>query len=508
MPLRRFSIWKFLLVFAVLLLGCFAGSVGWSHYWRNRIFPGVRVEAVSVGGLTEREAEKRIISIREKFLSSTVTLVFEEQQWQISRHELGFQINSEEIAHRAFLVGREGPFYKHLVEFWRANFSQVFIPLEMKLDRSRARVVLEHLLGDKISNPENARLVIKDNDQVVVIPSKSGKVIDFNKVISDVSKSSQKTLSDKIFLHLREQEPEVQTEDILAMKINGLLSSYTTYFNPSLVNRTYNINVAADALNNCLIKPGEIFSFNKVVGPRSKEAGYKEALVIVKDQFIPGIGGGVCQVSSTLYNAALLAGLEIVERSNHSLPVGYVPLGRDATVIYGVQDLKFRNNTSGYLYIRTLVRKNVLVVKIFGNTNEKKSIWLESIVDKVLEPKIIKKEDPNLYRGKTVIERDGVRGYQVRVFQILKGSNGYVKRLISNDLYRPVDQIVRVGTMPEPENQIIPGDISQPQNQVNEQPSDANNSGNDLNNASNNDNGKQINNNDGQQMSKQQNEEQ
>lgn len=144
-----------------------------------------------------------------------------------------------------------------------------------------------------------------------------------------------------------------------------LLAQYTTYFDSNQVNRTENIRLSAKALEGKLLAPGERFSFNESVGERTAEAGYKEAMIIVGKEFVPGLGGGVCQVSSTLYNAVRLAGLEILERHAHSLEITYVPYGQDATVAYGVLDFKFRNNTDNYLLIRSSVEENTLAFQLY-----------------------------------------------------------------------------------------------------------------------------------------------
>lgn len=457
---KRFFLIVIILLF-FLVSGGFVSAAVWSHTWKDKIFPRVRVGEIELGGLSEGEACELLLPVQEKFLAAKLTLILEDRQWQISRKNLGYQLSSSEIAHRAFLVGRKGSLWQRYRELWRAWRTGITLPLNITFDRQKALVVLAQLTKDFIILPESASLYINAQDEIIVTPGRPGKVLD--KKASLAALEQVKDLPNPcVILHLREQQPLVRTEDILTMKIKGLLSSYTTYFDVHNVNRTYNINVAADALDNQFIKPDEVFSFNHLVGPRSRETGYKEALIIMQDQFIPGIGGGVCQVSSTLYNAVLLAGLEVIERSNHSLPVDYVPLGRDATVAYGGKDLKFRNNTAGYLLIRTKVRGGALVVKIFGNPEEKKNIRLNVLVDKVIEPKTIIKEDPNLYQGKTIVEREGIRGYQVRVYRLFEKWGALEKKLVSNDLYCPVDKIVRIGTMPFPETPVLSLSQDQP----------------------------------------------
>jgi len=143
------------------------------------------------------------------------------------------------------------------------------------------------------------------------------------------------------------------------------IAQYSTNFDSTLVNRTENIRIAAKALDGKLLAPGEQFSFNESVGERTNEAGYKEALIIVGNTFTPGLGGGVCQVSSTLYNAVLLAHLEIIERHRHTLSISYVPPGQDATVSFPMLDLKFRNSTDAHLLIRSFIEGNTLTFQLY-----------------------------------------------------------------------------------------------------------------------------------------------
>ena len=151
----------------------------------------------------------------------------------------------------------------------------------------------------------------------------------------------------------------------LTVKEPRPIAQYSTHFDASLFNRTENIRLAAKALDGKLLAPGERFSFNKSAGKRTAEAGYKEALIIVGNKFTPGLGGGVCQVSSTLYNAVILADLEILERHHHSLPVNYVPPGQDATVSFPILDFRFRNSRDTNLLIRSFVEGNTLTFQLY-----------------------------------------------------------------------------------------------------------------------------------------------
>lgn len=327
-------------VFVIIILSCI---IYISVAWKGKIVPGVQVEWIEVGGLTQDEAEQKISEVQQEFLSAPVEITASEERVSLSRGELGFSIDAKKPAQQAYQVGREGSISKRISQTWYAYHKQVVIPCpEVMIDTQQVESILASF-SEGLDEPQDARLIIDDRDQITIIPSKTGIAVDLDVSLDDL-KLFKQPFAGEIELQYKEELPKVSTADIEAMGINGIISSFTTKFDASNYNRSYNIALAAKALNNTLIKPGEVFSFNKRVGPRTAKSGYREAIIIESNVFVPGLGGGVCQVSSTLYNTVLLAGLEITERSNHSLAITYVPLGRDAAVSYGYQDLKFSNN--------------------------------------------------------------------------------------------------------------------------------------------------------------------
>ena len=298
--------------------------------------------------------------------------------------------------------------------------------------------------------PEDASFRITRDDRVEIVPGRKGLQVDveeaYQQLLDSLGNGQAKPV---IRLSLAQVSPRRTTEAITAMGVKGLLSAYTTYFDPTNVGRTYNIRVAAAALDGLLVPPGQEFSFNDVVGPRSSDAGYKNAKVIINAEFVEGIGGGVCQVSSTLYNAILLSNLEILDRTNHSLPVGYVPLGRDATVVYGAIDLKFRNNTESYIYSRSFVQGGQLTFKIYGNTDYKVPVFIRTRITKEIEPKTIYQKDSSLKKGEQVVKQEGARGYQVETERVIGEKNKEQVETLPPSSYQPINKIIVGGTKEE-----------------------------------------------------------
>lgn len=244
--------------------------------------------------------------------------------------------------------------YKRLKYGVPAGVFLADIPMERKLEEE-VFLIVQALNRDVMSRPRNAYL---DSFSGEVLPEKYGMKIDIQATVDLIMNSEPHTVHEPVLITL---DPEI-TGDILR-KTRHRKGSYATGFGGG--GRGQNIRLAAQALHNYLLAPGEIFSFNEATGPRVPERGYQLAPIIVGGTVVPGYGGGVCQVSTTLYNAVLNSGLQVVQRFPHSRPVGYVPAGKDATVS-DYLDFKFRNNTDCFILIKTSSYGYRLVVEIWG----------------------------------------------------------------------------------------------------------------------------------------------
>lgn len=226
------------------------------------------------------------------------------------------------------------------------------------------------------------------------------------------------------------------------------LSSFSTRYDASNRNRSTNIELATQKINGTVIMPGENFSYNTVVGKRTIEAGFKEGTAYVGGKVVPDVGGGICQVSSTLYNTALLANLEIVERSNHMFLTGYVAASRDATVYYGSLDFVFKNTRSYPIKIVAESKNGVCKVGIYGIKEETEyEVVIQSKVTSYINYTTSYKNDSSLEKGKEVVEQLGANGCRSEAYKILK-LNGQVvsQTLLSKDTYNAKEKIVRRGT--------------------------------------------------------------
>jgi vancomycin resistance protein YoaR len=322
-------------------------------------------------------------------------------------------------------------------------------------DEAQFRKTATTSWSSKVSTPPiPATRTINELDEVVYTPEVIGTELDIPALLTAVKAFEPKSLSTgesnsgdsrAIELPVTQKAPDVTVAKLKEEGIERKIVEFTTSFSTSGEGRSHNVTVAAKALNETLLMPDEIFEYGKIVDKADKEYGYKEAPVILKGKLTPGIGGGICQVSSTLYNAALLSGLEIVERRHHSLVVHYLPMGLDATFADGFINFKFRNSTGKQLLIRTVVKDKTLTVKLFGTMPDSVSYRTETVELKVNPPKTVYVANDQLALGKQETLQKGEAGYVVESYRI-KLINGEVaeRKKLSKDTYRAQDSLIAV----------------------------------------------------------------
>lgn len=292
--------------------------------------------------------------------------------------------------------------------------------------------------------PQNAVLSINERSKDVfsIQPEIVGISLDKETLISQIYNNFINNLELKFFIPTKETIPKITKDEL--KKHTYLRSDFATSIASSSSDRKHNIKNALFSLNKIEILPNEIFSFNNIVGKRTIENGYRQAKIIVNNEFVDGIGGGVCQVSSTLYNSALLAGLEIIESNKHSKQVSYVNAGFDAMVNFGSSDLKFRNNTSEKLTIITNFSSTTARVRIFGecphNIEYKLSNEITNIVEPNEETLIDEKEeytDKVIYQDQYFFLKKPQRGMEIKTYREKYVNNERVsKELLRHDKFK------------------------------------------------------------------------
>lgn len=242
-------------------------------------------------------------------------------------------------------------------------------------------------------------------------------------------------------------KPEITINDIGLEAFPYKISTFSTNYDASNVSRTNNLKIASNKTNNVVIMPGEVFSFNQVVGKRTVEEGYKDAKVYENGRVVDGLAGGICQVSSTMYDAALLANLEIVERYNHQFTTSYLPGGKDATVVYGIKDFKFRNSRKYPIKIVTSMGGGTITYSIYGIQEENEyTVVITPVITSRIAGRTITEVDKSLAPGKSVTVQAGHSGQRVTTYKELwQNGTKISSEVITNDVYNAMDTIVHVG---------------------------------------------------------------
>lgn len=248
-------------------------------------------------------------------------------------------------------------------------------------------------------------------------------------------------------IKLNHTKAKIKLEDLDIDIFQDLLGSYSTRYDEKNKNRTNNLNLAAKKINGIVLSPGEEFSYNKIVGERTIAAGYKESKIYSNGQVVDGLGGGICQISSTLYNAVIFANLNIIERHNHQFVTSYVEPGRDATVAYGNKDFKFINNRIYPIEIKMFVSSGIAKVEIYGIKEETEyNINFDVETVSTIEYVTKYKEDKSLKTGQEKIEQLGANGQVVKVYKVTRKNGIKVsKELISQDTYSALNKVVLRG---------------------------------------------------------------
>jgi vancomycin resistance protein YoaR len=424
----------------------FAGYLVWLN---GRVIPGVSVAGIKIGGL---EFGKAYHLLSASFLTGQqkkVTLNYKKRTFDVILGTIGIQPDSLETVRRAYALGRSGPLWRCCSTMVKVSRRGVDLPVQFSHNR-RTLAAFYRLLDASIGRePVRAVVRVGANGQVEYNPSITGREIDRRQLTRLFEKAVTRPGNNVIDIPVNNVSPALTSADIKRWRLNRVLGRYITNFNPRAVERTHNLKIASEALDNVIIYPGQNFSFNTWVGPRMADTGYKEAPVVYKGKLVPGIGGGVCQVSSTLYNAVLLANLKIAQRYNHSIPSAYVPLGRDATVVNGGLDFIFQNNLVTPILLTAEVGPAYLRVAVLGERTGWRKVDLTTEI--VTQYPFARREviDAKLSEGETV-RRPGKPGYKVRLWRIVHYQDGTVKQMLVNtSVYPPQPEETRIGTKPD-----------------------------------------------------------
>lgn len=532
--IKKITISSIVLTVALLILSTIFALLNLSN---PRIIKNVYINNIPVENLLVTEAEGKLNKIYQDDYDKDITLKLNDFEYKIRPKQIEFKPEIEKTVKDAYNFGRNKNIFKNNYDILGQYFKLKKIPMTSNFNKELYDGVLKDLISkipgqvkqpsynieektlfvypgeeglvldnEKVKKKIIERFEGKTEENVIEIPVSKVEPnkIDIEQIYNEVKKdpvdasynkeTKEVTIEEngidfdisldeakKIFLEnkgeykipLKIISPKITLNDLDLPIFDNTISTYSTTYNAGLTGRTKNLKLAASKINGLILKPGETFSYNRVVGKRTIAAGYQNAAIFSGGKVVDDVGGGICQISSTLYGAVLNANLQVIERTNHGMQTSYSKPGIDATVYYGSLDFKFKNNRNVPIKLYASVSGGKVVVSIKGENPEGEKANITTEILRVIPRKLIVKEDPNMEIGKEVVQQGGADGKEVRTYkQIVKNGSSKGRTIVSTDIYNPSDRIVVKGTKkpepkPEPKPEVKPEEEVKPEPEVN-----------------------------------------
>ena len=474
----------------------------------TKIISGIKINQIDLSNLNKEEAKQKLNEKINQTLDRDINIVAQDFEYQIKLSQIELKYNLDEAVEEAYGIGRNGNIFKNNYRIAKTMFIGTNINLKYTYNEELLNNLVNSI-ASKVPNPvvepnyciEDDKLIISkgtagnsinkeklkeailgqilqnnENDINVELIQKEPDAIDIDKIYSEVytepkdayytkepfqvyphvnginfdleaAREMLKEDKEEYEIKLKITAPEVTTNEIGTEAFPNLLSSFTTRYDASNYPRTTNLKLAMAKLNGVVVAPGETFSYNKTLGKRTAEAGYKEAGGYAGGRVVQTLAGGICQISSTLYDAVIYANLDIVERHNHMFLAGYVGAGKDATVVYGSLDFKFKNTRNYPIMIKTAIGNGVAKIDIYGVKEEVEyDVEIETKILSYTPFKVIYEEDKTLGAGKEKVTQSGMNGCKSITYKVLKLNGVEVSReVLSSDTYDPMNKIIKKG---------------------------------------------------------------
>lgn len=453
--------WFFLIgIIVTFVLIKFWQLINYNQRFENKTYPNVYIDNQSFGGKTKREVIN-YFKVKSLLLSKkSLTIIYQDQPVAtFSGQHLNLKIDEETAAERAYLIGRSkfafSRYYQKITSL--LNLNRYDFISNIDYDKSTVSERLDSLKEQYDKPAKNALFKFENGRVISFRKEEKGQEIMIDSVLADFDNAVQsiknKSENKSIIIKPRIIEPEITLASINNYGIEEFIAEGRSDFSHSIPERIHNIILSASKFNGVLIPPDKTFSFNATVGDISSLTGYKPAYIIKEGKTVLGDGGGVCQVSTTLFRVAINAGLPIVERFPHAYRVSYyendMKPGFDATVFAPSVDLKIKNDTSTYILIETEVdqERNLLYFRFYGKKDDRKiEISPSTVWDVVPPPEPKYQEDPTLKKGVVKqIDFPAWGGKASFNYKVYKDNNLTIDQKFFSS-YRPWQAVFLVGT--------------------------------------------------------------
>lgn len=485
----------------------------------NKIIKGITINQISIEDLTKEEALEKIEEEVNKNLEKDINVKYNDFEYSIKLAQIEVKYKIEEAVEKAFNTGRSNNIFIDNYTILKTRFKKENLDLEYEYNEKLLNEIIDDItvkIPGAVVEPsyyiENEKLYIskgtkgntikkealkkeildrvekeKNEDIILEIYEVEPGNIDIEKIYNEVYTEPKDAYYTKdpfeIFPHVNginfdkeaakeilEQDkeeyeipliittPKITTNKIGTEAFPDMLSTFSTRYDASNTPRTTNLKLAMQKLNGVVVSPGETFSYNKTLGKRTAEAGYKEAGGFAGGKVVQTLAGGICQISSTLYDAVVYANLDIVERHNHMFLAGYVGAGKDATVVYGTYDFKFKNTRKYPIMIKTSIGSGVAQISIYGVKEEVEyEVEISSKILSYIPYKVVYETDNSLASGKEKVAQNGMNGCKSITYKILKLNGAQVSStVLSTDTYDPMNKIIKRGPSKTIETSTVP----------------------------------------------------
>lgn len=447
MPDTKMKGWKKLLysaVVAVLTLAIVLLILAYI-FTGDTLRKGIMIEQTDISWLSTEEAKNLVTeNLGKNYPGESITLIYGERQWILKLSDIDYSFLVDDAIKQAYLIGRTGSLLQKVYNsvFLFLNGQQLEVGVNYNKDKLQS--FLKKIKNECDSIEKNAEMAYVQG-AIKFTHENLGRKLDIDRNTELLENHLRKRDYGTIELQVDELKPHILYDEIKG--IDSVVSHFSTRFNTGDINRSDNIRLACSRIDNRILLPGEEFSMNEALGPRTLENGYKEAPVILKSELVSGTGGGVCQVSSTLYNTVLLAGLEVTERTHHSMPLTYISPGRDATINEDSIDFKFVNSLEYPICLQADINGKTLNISVLGKKKEENDVIklkTDIIAEYTPEPDEVIL-DNSLQNGEKIVERKAIKGVRVVLYrETYRNSTLLWKEKLTEDYYKPVRGIVRV----------------------------------------------------------------
>lgn len=447
---RRVSYYYAIIILTISFI--FFGNAFWAYAADgNTITKGVFIDEVDVSGLSAKEAEKKINDFVDGLREREISIKIDENIVSAKLGDLGYSHKINNVIDQALELGTAGNLIKRYKDLKDIAYGGISYPLEFVLDENSVRELVSTKVAEFNVDPVNAS-VSRSGGKMVYTDHTLGKKVDVEAtVLSIVDSITNSWDRNNIVLDAyMEDVAPIYTRDVVEL-CNTVLGSFSTEYADSAEGRAANLANGARLINNTVIYPGEVFSGYEHLAPFTGKNGYYVAGAYSKGKVIDSVGGGACQVTTTLYNAALKAELEIVERQAHSMTISYVNLSRDAAIAGTYKDLKFMNNTDVPILIQAYTKGRKITFTIWGHetrdTDNRRVEFETRVLSETAPPADVINEDPTKPITYKKVTQSAHTGYKTELYKVVYENGVEVSRtLINKSYYSPAPRYITVGT--------------------------------------------------------------